>query len=78
MKSKEIVLALKKKAGELLSLARNIQETCDHKIVQVRDSAECDECGKSFGWWCPKSNSMCRYKQGDEFCIFCGQPSERK
>lgn len=38
-------------------------KTCDHTIVKGKyGGAECTECGKDFGWWCPNSpDHVCHY-----------------
>ena len=43
----------------------------------------CIICGKSFGWFCPKSPNpkepYCHYKNKDKYgCDDCGMPEERK
>ena len=46
---------------------------------QGGDSMHCAICRKDMGWWCPKSKDhMCHYNSGSEWCIHCGDPSERK
>jgi len=55
-------------------------DTCRHNIIKTSaGDARCDICGTYFGWWCPKSSDhLCHYKEPDEWCIYCGQPEERK
>lgn len=38
-------------------------KTCDHNITKGQyGGAECTECEKSFGWWCPNSHDhVCHY-----------------
>lgn len=39
----------------------------------------CEVCGKSFGWFCPKSPDMkCHYSKSYDGCDYCGMPEERK
>ena len=39
----------------------------------------CEKCEAHLGWYCEQSpTQMCEYKDGDENCIHCGQPEERK
>jgi hypothetical protein len=52
-----------------------------HRHLPVEGSfsgAECAICEEDLGWWCPDSpHHLCVYKDS-EFCIHCGQPSERQ
>ena len=42
-------------------------------------SGVCLICGESFGWYCPPSpTKQCEYPPRGEWCIHCGNPSERK
>ncbi len=46
-------------------------------------SAVCIDCGKDFGWYCPKNpdpkKPYCEYdEKHGESCIHCGLPEERK
>lgn len=47
-------------------------------------SAKCAECGfKKWEWFCPSPDSpkgLCNYSgiNGDDECIYCGDPDERK
>lgn len=51
---------------------------CDN-IVESDESAYCDTCGKHFGWYCPDSPShFCQIDENSEYCIYCGNPEERK
>lgn len=53
-----------------------------HKHVMMRydDHARCEICNAYLGWWCEKSpTKLCAYNDaGDEYCIHCGDPEERK
>lgn len=81
-------IAYAKKIDDLREYVNGVQQTlyklirnCDHFIINFGDyeSAVCDICGTSFGWYCRESpKKYCEYKAGDESCIHCGQPSERK
>lgn len=65
--------------GELGILMR-ICESQGHKPVQNDDSCVCLICGENLGWWCDKSPiHRCLYnKDGSEYCVYCGEPEERK
>ena len=61
--------------NELIDLVQN----CPHEIIRSHDSAICRICDTDFGWWCPKSpDHLCEYEKGSEWCIWCGEPTERK
>jgi hypothetical protein len=50
-----------------------------HTVRRSGDSAYCANCGEHLGWWCPKSpDHLCHYPPDDEWCRFCGDPTERK
>jgi hypothetical protein len=59
---------------------------CQHEIIEYKvtedcSSAHCRICNEPFGWWCPKSpDNLCHYdyRTNGEYCIYCGQPEERK
>lgn len=68
-------------AGQLAA-AREEAALCQHKKI-VRDefdSAVCKKCNKDFGWFCEESPSKhCEYEDsGNECCVYCGEPEERK
>jgi len=60
---------------------------CEHEIVPtLPESIEasegiCNKCGyKTGSWYCPDNppKMRCEYRSGDEWCIHCGNPEERK
>lgn len=63
--------------GELGSLHRK-QGGC--VAGRFGDSTNCLICGDDLGWWCPESkNGLCEYnRKNGEYCVHCGEPSERK
>lgn len=49
------------------------------KDMWASTGALCAVCGKSFGWWCPKSpDHICHYSKSEDDCDYCHMPSERK
>jgi hypothetical protein len=62
------------------STAKPSQKHCLHMVIESEfGGAECGVCGQDFGWFCPIGlKSICEYTDGDECCIHCGQPEERK
>jgi hypothetical protein len=55
----------------------------DHIYTQVGSSVVCEICVQYFGWWCPNSaDGLCEYDSVEDpvhdFCIYCGNPEERK
>ena len=70
MEQRRAVSAANEKLNKLI-------DNCSHVLVKHGESAVCWVCGKDFGWWCPKSpDHKCRYEE-NEWCDFCGEPSER-
>lgn len=55
------------------------EHICQHIIIEDEfGSAVCEKCKEDFGWFCPiAGDSICEYS-GDEWCIHCGEPEERK
>lgn len=81
-------IAYTKKIDDLRDYVNKNQQTlyklisdCNHLIVNFGnyETAICDICGTSFGWYCRESpTKYCQYKAGAESCMYCGQPYERK
>jgi hypothetical protein len=65
----------------------DIQSNCTHRIVptypEYPESSDgiCADCGDPTGsWYCPKNapSHRCEYtRESGEWCIHCGDPSER-
>lgn len=62
---------------------------CDHvDLIPSKDPSDsgavgiCKACGERLGWWCPNAPMhQCEYADDDaarDYCIYCGQPEERK
>ena len=68
-------------AANVLDRIQAMQNTkkCDHLIIEDDcGSASCEKCGEDFGWYCQISTKrFCEY-EGEEDCIHCGEPEERK
>ena len=69
---------------EALQLELNsVRKACEHEYVpeqQDSESATCAKCGSNpFAWYCVASpTKLCEYERGNEWCIHCGYPEERK
>jgi hypothetical protein len=55
------------------------KKICSNPEDPTCASAECPDCGMTFGWWCPKSSDgECHYSVDFDSCDYCGMPEERK
>ncbi|USN16363.1 hypothetical protein PLUTO_00470 [Luteibacter phage vB_LflM-Pluto] len=68
--------------------------SCEHSVATIpaeklvptdsdpfadSQSAVCEHCGTHLGWYCPDNDKhTCEYESGDECCVHCGYPEERK
>jgi hypothetical protein len=78
MKTKDLIAGIRKEIAEEERRISELYARCNHVILfNHADVAMCDECGRDFGWYCPV-NERCEYDHGDENCVHCGEPSERK
>lgn len=63
-------------------IIKKVPTVCRKHIPDVKpnsDSVYCKKCKTDLGWKCPvSSDKVCHYKNGQENCIFCGEPNERK
>lgn len=67
-------------ASKVLERIKNMNGgKCEHIVVEDEfEGAVCGKCGEDFGWFCQISpKHFCEY-EGDEACIHCGAPEERK
>lgn len=61
-----------------------LDQPCMQHDMQRDDGKEwtkCVKCGTHGGWYCPSDDNPsneCAYNSGDENCLYCGQPEERK
>jgi hypothetical protein len=66
---------------KLVRTLYEIRDSCEHSITGTPGyGAHCIGCGERFGWYCEESPSlMCEYDdEYPEYCIYCGEPEERK
>lgn len=83
---KKSIIEVEKNIKDANNKIEVIQSECSHEDISVTDygTADCNICGKSFNWYCPNSPTLeCDYEQddggyNDEYCIYCGEPEERK
>jgi len=78
--NKDADLSLRLRHGKDRIERERKQESCSHTVSEDKfGSATCFRCGKDFGWYCKISpKHFCEYNDGDEDCIHCGAPEERK
>lgn len=60
-----------------------LEAKCPHAFAP--ESGFCVICREHFGWYCPDNPNrdfpICQLQwngQGDDECVYCGQPDERK